>query len=187
MKTFITSDLHFFHKGIMTFDSGTKRKHFTSVDEMNETLISNWNSVVGKDDYVYNLGDLGMCGANKLRPLLSQLNGKHHLILGNHDKMKEINKIKELFVSIDYYKEIKYGYDGVNYHICMMHYPIASWNRIHYASIMMHGHSHGMYQGLGKTFDVGVDTELGNLFPIQMEKAIEYSKSLETVKIVKDV
>ena len=162
----------------MNFESGTKRKHFTSVDEMNETLISNWNSVVGKDDYVYNLGDLGMCGANKLKPLLSQLNGKHHLILGNHDKMKEINKIKELFVSIDYYKEIKYGYDGVNYHICMMHYPIASWNRKHYSSIHFFGHCHGMYKQPGKSMDVGMDTDFGNLYPINIEHAIKYMNTI---------
>jgi calcineurin-like phosphoesterase family protein len=174
MKIFITSDLHLYHKGILNFESGTKRKHFSSVEEMNETLVSNWNSVVGKDDLVYNLGDLGLCSPNKLRTVLSRLNGKHFLIPGNQDKRKDINKIADLFVGIENYKEIYYVYNGIKYHICMMHYPIASWNRRMYGSIMVHGHCHGTYQGEGKIIDVGIDTEIGNLFPVNIETIIDY-------------
>jgi calcineurin-like phosphoesterase family protein len=178
MKTFITSDLHLFHKGILNFDSGTKRKHFSSVEEMNETLVSNWNSVVGKDDLVYDLGDLGLCSPNKLRTVLSRLNGKHFLIPGNHDKRKDINKIADLFVGIENYKEIYYVYNGIKYHICMMHYPIASWNRKRYSSIHFFGHCHGTYKQQGKSMDVGIDTDFANLYPINIEHAIEYMNTI---------
>ena len=42
---FFTSDTHFFHEGIIKFCN----RPFESVEEMNETLIRNWNETVPKD------------------------------------------------------------------------------------------------------------------------------------------
>ena len=55
---------------------------------MDKALIENWNSVVGKNDIVFDLGDFAFAPNWRWKEILSQLNGKHHLILGNH----EINK-----------------------------------------------------------------------------------------------
>lgn len=60
---------------------------------MNEALINNWNSVVGPNDDVYHLGDFCFGGVEKLESILCArredgtklLNGRIHLILGNHD------------------------------------------------------------------------------------------------------
>lgn len=59
-----------------------------SVDDMNRTLIHNWNCVVGERDLVYVLGDLMMGRRQKemARRLLGQLNGTICLVRGNHDK-----------------------------------------------------------------------------------------------------
>ena len=195
MKTFITSDTHFYHSNTLKWDM---RKSFSSqteleydktiltedTEKMNETLISNWNSVVGKNDLVYHLGDIGFASHTKIRSILERLNGKIHLIQGNHDKWKVIKKLNDLFVAVDNYKEIKHQYEKEVYHICMMHYPIASWNRSHYGSLMLHGHAHGGYIGNGKIIDVGVDTELANYYPLLLDDVIEYSKKLEYVKVV---
>lgn len=152
--------------------------------KMNETLINNWNSVVGKNDLVYHLGDVAFASANKTREIIEQLNGNIHLIIGNHDNWKVLKKTKDLYIDIDNYKEIKYQYNKEIYHICMMHYPLAVWNRSHYGSIMLHGHSHGGYQSNGKIIDIGVDTDLANFYPLLMEDVIEYSKKLEYKQIV---
>ena len=48
------SDYHLFHKNIISYDN----RPFDNVEEMNQTLLDNWNSHVGKDDEVFFLGDL---------------------------------------------------------------------------------------------------------------------------------
>lgn len=59
-------------------------RSFTSVEEMNETMISNWNRVVTPQDKIYHLGDVGMW-EDDINKILPRLNGKKTLIAGNHD------------------------------------------------------------------------------------------------------
>jgi calcineurin-like phosphoesterase family protein len=94
-KIFIISDTHFNHGNILQFlnaDGSMVRPGFTDVEDMNETIIHNWNSVVSPVDHVYHLGDVYF-GKNKNsasnRNILSRLNGKKRLILGNHDEAKD--------------------------------------------------------------------------------------------------
>jgi calcineurin-like phosphoesterase family protein len=54
---------------------------------MNKALIANWNSVVGHDDTVYHLGDVGFkARRNDMVGIMAALNGTKILIRGNHDK-----------------------------------------------------------------------------------------------------
>jgi len=195
MKTFITSDTHFYHSNMITWENMPKRYQFNSQKgiekgtkdfnrdiliedtlKMNETLINNWNLVVGKDDLVYHLGDFAFASPNKIKEILSRLNGKIHLITGNHENWKTLKKIKDDFIETYSYKEIKYRFQDKTYHIVMMHYPIQQWNRMLYNSMMLCGHSHGMLkhdirEGHIK-YDVGVDTEMANLHPILIDDII---------------
>lgn len=52
---------------------------------MTEQLIYKWNSVVGKNDIVYVVGDFALCGKQKIIEISHRLNGRKRLILGNHD------------------------------------------------------------------------------------------------------
>ena len=47
--------------------------------------IVHWNSVIGKDDTVFHLGDFCLGGAAEWTKILDRLNGKIYLIMGNHD------------------------------------------------------------------------------------------------------
>lgn len=87
-SVFFTSDTHFGHRNIIQYTN----RPFDSVEEMDEALISNWNKVVKPDDIVYHLGDVCVgsksAGIDKLeycKQIVSRLNGRKRLVLGNHD------------------------------------------------------------------------------------------------------
>jgi len=83
MSTYAYSDPHFDSEKIINYCN----RPFKSVEDMNETLIMNYNNVVGKNDVCYWLGDV-MYGATKekVRHILSRMHGRKYLILGNHDR-----------------------------------------------------------------------------------------------------
>ena len=80
-KTCFISDLHFGHNNIIRFDN----RPFQSVEEMDETLISNWNNKINKNDTVYILGDISWYPKDKTAEILSTLKGNKYLLTGNHD------------------------------------------------------------------------------------------------------
>lgn len=181
-KVFVTSDLHFFHKNILKFNPHTRPYKY--VDEMNDALIENWNNVVGPDDDVYDLGDISFSSFSKMLPLLLKLNGRHHLIRGNHDnplqKEKNIEEALRLgaLYSVNDYLEIKHNGKKV----IMCHYAFRVWNKSHHGSFMLYGHSHGSLEGIGRSMDVGIDAcEMeSNGAPFLLDDVLEY---LETKPI----
>ena len=88
-KTFFISDTHFGHYNaacVFTRDDGTPLRGFKSVEEMDEHMISKWNSVVSPKDRVYHVGDF--CMNRKYLKTYNRLNGRIAVILGNHDIWK---------------------------------------------------------------------------------------------------
>lgn len=164
-KIFFTSDLHFGHKNILKFCN----RPFKDVDEMNQKLIENWNSVVPEDGIVFDLGDFAFMPNSKWKEILSQLNGKHHLILGNHDVTRYPGpKIMDLFESVQYqlYLQIE------NRFVYLNHYPFlcygGSYKDPKSAVWQLYGHVHTCPNAVGKDvdrmfmtfpyqYDVGVD------------------------------
>ena len=85
MKRFLVADTHFNHKNIIEYES----RPFNNVKEMNNKLIELWNSSVGKDDFVYVLGDFTLSRRmDDIKNLVNLLNGRKILIMGNHDTRK---------------------------------------------------------------------------------------------------
>lgn len=85
MKVFVIADTHFNHENIIQYCN----RPFSSVEEMNATMIKNWNSVVGKDDLVIHLGDFAFGNKQSARDIMNKLNGTKMLIMGNHDHWTE--------------------------------------------------------------------------------------------------
>ena len=74
-----TSDLHFFHENIIKFCG----RPYYSIEDMNESLIKNWNDTVGKDDKVFVLGDFVFRrGKTETAKIINQLNGDIYLVPG---------------------------------------------------------------------------------------------------------
>ena len=89
--TYFTSDLHFSHKNIMKFCP--QFRSYASIKEMDAALIAQWNATVAPEDTVYNLGDISFArDAASIARVLHQLDGEHHLILGNHDEVIAKNR-----------------------------------------------------------------------------------------------
>ena len=86
----LISDTHFNHENILGFKDSEDSpiRPFSSVEEMNETMIENWNSVVKPGDKVYHLGDVFFGSKDEFKRLWPRLNGSKRLIVGNHDDIK---------------------------------------------------------------------------------------------------
>jgi calcineurin-like phosphoesterase family protein len=96
---FFVSDTHFSHSNFLNFTDSTENKirPFANADEMDDYMITNWNSVIKPNDRVYHLGDVGF-NSTKNNEILKILNGDKRLILGNHDTIKGdlINHFKKI-------------------------------------------------------------------------------------------
>lgn len=80
-KIWFIADSHFFHKNVIDYCN----RPFLSIEEMNSTLIYNWNKIVKNNDRVFMLGDFALCGKDKIIEIGNQLKGRKILILGNHE------------------------------------------------------------------------------------------------------
>lgn len=139
---YVVSDPHFWHFNSIGFDN----RPFETVEEMNQTLIDNWNAVVESDDTVYVLGDMFYrVNADKAESILKELNGNIIYIFGNHEKLLKSDKrlVDTYFESTHDYLELDYKYKGKNHKIVLCHYPIPTFNG-HYRnnSTLFYGHVH---------------------------------------------
>lgn len=165
---FFTSDWHLGHANILTFKKadGSPLRDFSSVDEMHEHMISRHNSVVGKNDKVYHLGDV--CFTNKWMHIISRFNGEKVLIKGNHDTLK-------LSQYEPYFKDVRgiHQFKG----IIMTHIPVhpeslARWG------VNIHGHLHS-----NKVRNV-LGEEDSRYLNVSVESLKDYTPiSLEEVKL----
>lgn len=178
---YLTSDPHFGHANIIRYVD----RPFANVEEMDKTLIENFNKTVAPEDTLYILGDFSMYGSySKCMSYREQLNCKHiHLILGNHDKRFLHAGKPSPFESERDYLELTHKCTK----ICMSHYPFLSWHGREQGSIMCHGHIHSkkrsneinQWQRL-RRFDVGVDAN--DYAPVSLDYILEFfSKPVEEI------
>lgn len=88
-KIWITSDWHFCHDRKFVYEP----RGFNDIGEMNETIIHNHNAIVSPEDDVYVLGDLMLGDNEQAKYYIEHLNGKIHIIRGNHCTNKRWNEI----------------------------------------------------------------------------------------------
>jgi len=126
------SDLHFSHENIIKFDG----RPYQTVEQMNADLINRWNETVADSDDVYVLGDM-FWKPEEAPIILEQLNGKIHLIKGNHDKISP--EMLRYFTSISGYTE----FNDNGKHVVLCHYPIMFYNHSYMKNCwMLCGHVH---------------------------------------------
>lgn len=171
---YFTSDLHFYHEKIIAHCS----RPFKNEQEMNEKIISNWNSVVKPDDEIFVLGDVTMKGPEQAFAVLSQLSGHKYLIRGNHDRFVDNADWQQyawVFRWVKDYHEMVWN----NQKFVLFHYPIAEWADYYKDAIHLHGHQHNASAynvrqaeaGL-RRYDVGVDAN--GFTPVSLESIVAF-------------
>lgn len=134
----LVSDTHFNHKNLLNFkdkQDNLVRPGFSSVEEMNEVMIENWNVLVKPNDTIIHCGDVCFGEPWEYHKILKRLNGKKILIVGNHDKHIKylIPFFEQVLVSLkinDYFSE----------KVLLTHYPINEFSLPNMLNI--HGHIH---------------------------------------------
>jgi len=138
-----TADEHYGHVKIIKYSD----RPFGSIEDMDECLISNHNSIVDKNDITVHAGDF--CLLNKkedvYKKYINRLNGNHVMLVGSHDHWQSGSG------RYIWRKRI----EGQLIIVC--HYAMRVWECSHYNSWHLFGHSHCRLEGIGKSFDIGVD------------------------------
>lgn len=158
-RIFFTSDTHFGHKNIIEYCN----RPFDSVEQMNDFIIKQWNSVVRENDTVYHLGDVCL-GLRKeeIAEILSKLNGTKYLVKGNHDNWKN-----EVYREIGF-KEV---YDTpiiIKEFLILSHAPIPWKINPMYLNLYGHVHDSDLYETYGKA-SACLCVERHNYTPIDLE------------------
>lgn len=128
------SDTHFGHANILKFtgdDGQLIRPGFTSVEEMDERIIDNWNGVVKPGDHVWHLGDWSMKAQHGIK-IIKRLNGRKRLCVGNHDPVKELAPFFEKVVLWRIFKEFNFT---------CTHIPMRA-DQLRKTEFNVHGHIH---------------------------------------------
>lgn len=148
-RAWFTADLHFGHRSIL----GYTDRPFTDLDDMKMHLVSTWNRHVRRTDDVYVLGDFSFEPRAVAASTFAALNGRKHLIVGNHDG----DPTRKLpWETVSHIKTFR----GDGLRIVLCHYPMLTWNNAHHGALHLHGHSHGHLNHLNEhttRHDCGVD------------------------------
>lgn len=181
-----TSDWHLNHANIAGPNISKWPKgyrDFSSVKEMNETIITNVNKLVKHDDTLFFLGDLCFKD-HSLTPMWRDRIAcrEFHFIKGNHDA--HIKLYKDKFSSVQDYWE---GQLGAHYFV-LCHYAFRVWHKNSKGAIHCYGHSHSNLEGTpyGKSIDVGVDNArrlLGEYRPFSITEITDIMKMRDTLAV----
>lgn len=100
MSVFFTSDLHLGHEKIVSLS----HRPFSSIQEHDKAIASNWAKAVKHDDIVWVLGDIAVEGTWKYAlNILISLPGRKRLVMGNHDQAW-VGKSDFMKYMAEYYK-----------------------------------------------------------------------------------
>ena len=166
MTVFFTSDEHYLHKNVNRLCNRPFDKD--DMTEGHEELIRRHNSVVGERDTVWHLGDF-CWNYQRVGDFISSLNGRHCLVMGNHDdghschkkstgdpKKSRVQRARDKYLSAGFfaiYEETYYNLQGILVKLC--HFPYWDDTAVEYEQrypdwrpaygpqkVLLRGHSH---------------------------------------------
>lgn len=174
-NTWFTSDTHFSQQRTLELS----RRPFIDVNQMDLTMISNWNKKVTMNDIVFHAGDFG--DISTMKDILSSLNFKTlYFVLGNYDrKIKdEVEKVvaelpdREIIIS----EKAEFDYNDKHYYV--VHEPDEGTETPEYPkNIVLFGHIHGRSFAKQNGFDLATDYH--NYTPVSMEQVAWFANAIQ--------
>lgn len=173
---YFISDTHFGHSQIIK-----SRSQFQSIEEMDEFIISRYNSRVYRDDVVYITGDYSFRSSKeRVEYSLKQLRGRKILVTGNHDDYW-IKRYPEL---LSYFEEVYFDYHVLPRKmkgrvITVCHFPLLEFRGSRDdTGYCIHGHIHDMKSDTyyfikehqQNCLNCGVD--INNYMPVTLDELI---------------
>ena len=177
MSIFITSDWHFCHnKEFLYVPRG-----FNNEYDMNNAIINNHNSIITQDDDIYCLGDVMLSNGEIGLECLKQLNGKIHIIIGNHDTDNKIEMYKTCPNVVEVCAAARLRYKG--YHFFLSHYPCLCGNyddgkylKQHMINLCGHVHTQDPFYDWDKGIIFHCEIDTNNCYPWLLDDIIEKLK-----------
>lgn len=170
-KIFFTSDTHFNHDREFVYSP----RGFKTIQEMNRTLVKNWNETVGNDDDIYVLGDFFLgTDFNYIQEVLNKLNGRIHLVTGNHDTPSKITEYTSWNNIVEIVDALRIRYKKREFFLC--HYPVLTASLEQdpdKAVINLFGHTHSkdkFYEDRPYMYNVAVDANDNK--PVEIEEIL---------------
>lgn len=175
---YYTADLHLGHANVIRHCS----RPFANAYEMDMVLIENWNARVHRNDTVYIVGDFLFRAKQPVEEYLSELKGRKHLIIGNHDKywMKKVD-LSAWFESVSPMLFVNdHGHTAT-----LCHYPMMSWPGMSKGGYMVYGHIHNntdadywpLIASRDLMLNAGVD--INGFAPVTLEEMIENNRQFK--------
>lgn len=196
MTTWLTADPHFGHK-LVAQDRG-----FDTVEGHDWSIINTFQKAFRKDDDIWWLGDMAFDGwKDRVESALSMLPGRHHLILGNHDRAHPFNSRAQDyqatyfalgFTSVSLFARVSYGGKGA----FLSHFPYAEdwlghrlagqnrfdeWRLRDEGRLLFHGHTHGREVTTTSptgTTQVHIGLDAWGMRPVSIAEAFEAAEAI---------
>lgn len=159
-KIYIIADTHFGDNNIRIYEN----RPFPDTDEMDREMIRRWNETVGPEDHVYHLGDFCAQGEDRSRELLSMLNGRKYLVIGNHDLSLTPQRWREIGFEECYDLPVI-----LNNFFILSHYPLYVNRNMPYANLYGHVHDSPSYKAVSSR-SACVSVERTGYAPVLLEE-----------------
>lgn len=163
-------DNHFLHGKIIEYCE----RPFANAEEQDAKMIALWNATVRPGDMVIHLGDIiftaGM--ADRIKEIISKLNGRKILVRGNHDKKGNLWYLSNGF---DFVCD-RFSWDYNGKRILFVHNPAhVSNDELHRYDYVLHGHCHNNVPFLTKKRITGDDKREFTTFVNMSVEHIKYT------------
>lgn len=163
-KIWFISDTHHRHAKCLDFKTpeGTPLRPFSSVEEMDATILENIAKSVKPGEYLVHLGDFAMKLDDALIKDWRKLPGRKRIIWGNHD-----NEHQAKIIEAGIFQKTMVMREFTEYGILASHIPVNKFSLYRHGKLLsnVHGHLHSHV----------VPDDKGNPDPLYLNVCVEHT------------